>query len=486
MHVLGGSMTGMADQALRGPATTDEASRRRAALTAAAPAAAVAIAMVVLARSVTFGADARWLAALGKHIATTGRIPVGVPFAAADSSSWANVPVLGELVFYGIDAVGDWALPAALVLAAGTLLALLALEARSSGAGSLPTAATVIAVTCGALPTLGIVRAQLLAFVPAALLVVLLRRQHERPTRAIWLAVPLLVVWGNLHGSALVGVALLGAYLVASRIRVPGQAFTAVAVGLVGVLALAVNPAHVNTWRYYTSVLTNEAATRRQELWAPPSLDRPFDVTLIGVACVLILAVALSRAASAWEWVAIVGLGAGTLLSARNGFWLLVILFVPAALAFTRLAARGRAGEPGRHAVRLRPVDGVLVGLAALASVAMLAVRGGSFVPATLVDSVASQSTGMTVLAPGSLAEDLAAGGVRVWMSNPIDAFDRSDQADYLDYWHGVETASRVLEHVDVVVARTGSEGARLAMEHGFDAVAKADGYVVMKRHTTR
>ena len=41
------------------------------------------------------------------------------------------------------------------------------------------------------------------------------RRRHGRPTRRIWLAFPLLVVWANVHGSVALGallVMLLGAY----------------------------------------------------------------------------------------------------------------------------------------------------------------------------------------------------------------------------------------------------------------------------------
>ena len=128
-------MDDMADRVLRRQGPTRESGSSKPPLAAVAPVAAVAVITVVLATFATVGADARWLVALGEYIATSGRIPVGVPFATADSSSWANVPVLGELAFYGINSVAGWGLPAGLVLASGTLLVLLALEARSSGAG---------------------------------------------------------------------------------------------------------------------------------------------------------------------------------------------------------------------------------------------------------------------------------------------------------------------------------------------------------------
>src|SRR5580765_8334150 len=54
----------------------------------------------------TIGADARWLAALGGAIVSRGSIPDGVPFATAPSGDWANVPVLGELIFHALESAG--------------------------------------------------------------------------------------------------------------------------------------------------------------------------------------------------------------------------------------------------------------------------------------------------------------------------------------------------------------------------------------------
>src|SRR3954447_23263813 len=59
---------------------------------AAGPALCAAVAVV--------GADARWLAALGAAITHAGHIPASVPYAAAPSHDWVNVPALGELVFH--------------------------------------------------------------------------------------------------------------------------------------------------------------------------------------------------------------------------------------------------------------------------------------------------------------------------------------------------------------------------------------------------
>ena len=81
------------------------------------------------------GADARWLAALGATIVHVGSIPASIPYAAAPSHDWANVPVLGELIFHALDALGgDRALIAAQGVAVALTFALLVVDMRAGGA----------------------------------------------------------------------------------------------------------------------------------------------------------------------------------------------------------------------------------------------------------------------------------------------------------------------------------------------------------------
>ena len=57
---------------------------------------AVVIALItgLMAILATVGADARWLAALGRIIVAQRSIPDGIPFAAAPTSHWSNTLVL--------------------------------------------------------------------------------------------------------------------------------------------------------------------------------------------------------------------------------------------------------------------------------------------------------------------------------------------------------------------------------------------------------
>ena len=89
------------------------------------PALVVAALSCYLAPRALVGADTMWMVALGERVATTGSVPDGVPFAAADTSGWPNVPALGELLMYAVHSLSPVGLAVALLgLTAATLLLL--------------------------------------------------------------------------------------------------------------------------------------------------------------------------------------------------------------------------------------------------------------------------------------------------------------------------------------------------------------------------
>ena len=96
-----------------------------------------------------------------------------------------------------------------------------------------------------AAPALLIVRSQLfsLAFFP--LLVLLLREEARRPSRRVWLLVPLVALWSNLHGGVLLGIAVAGTYLLLSRARQQPVVAAGVLAGMA--IALFATPALAQT-----------------------------------------------------------------------------------------------------------------------------------------------------------------------------------------------------------------------------------------------
>src|SRR5438477_10877661 len=150
------------------------------------------------------GADARWLAALGSAIAEHHAIPDGVPFAAAPTAHWPNAIVAAELLFHGLEStLGDRGLMLAQMVAVGGALSVLSRDALAGGASAPATATALIVASLGALPSLVIARVQLFSLLLFPVLIALLRSQARRPTGRIWLVVPLIAVWSNLHGAAL-------------------------------------------------------------------------------------------------------------------------------------------------------------------------------------------------------------------------------------------------------------------------------------------
>jgi hypothetical protein len=413
----------------------------------------------LLAVFVMIGGDWDWLVALGDHVRSTGTIPDSVPFAAADTAGWHNVPVLAELLASLMHAAGARTVVFVHLVAVAVSLAVLAAAARSRGARDAAVAAALGGLVLGSLAALGIVRAQTLSLVPFALVVALVVRQHRRPDRGVWWAVPLVAVWGNLHGAALLGTCVLGAYLLLDRLRI--RPVETVAVGMASLAALCVTPQGWHTPSYYAQVFDNVSADRAEGLWARPSLSAPFDVLMLLAVAVLLVTMLRTRR-PLWEYVAVAGLCLATASAARHGVWLLFLLVV--------LAPRPATGEQGPKpagvAMAPRSLLAGAVGCVAAALVVSLplaAARGTSVLGAepVVVDQVArvagSVGDEAVVLAPSPLAEALAVAGVRLWAGNPLDAFRTPDQAAYLDFLDGRGSASRAVESSNVVVVREGS-----------------------------
>jgi hypothetical protein len=415
----------------------------------ALPAMVIAMILAVAALLDTVGADARWLAALGRVIVTRHGIPAGVPFASAPSVHWPNALVLAELLFNGLErGLGDRGLMLAQLLAVGFGLAVLARDALADGATANGTAAALLLAALGALPSLVIDRVQLFSLALFPLLVALLRSEARRPSRRIWLVVGVLALWSNLHGAALVGLLVTLAYLLLHRSRQEPR--TAAAVAVAATIALGLTPAFTGALTYYHGVLTNVAAQRGAGLWAPLSLSAPFDDVAILAAIALAWFLRRNRP-RLWELAVILGLAALSVQASRSAVWLLLFLVAPAARS---IAVRREWG----HLIPLTIA-------ASLATIAFAIGRGPLATRAdrTLVSRAVTLARGTPVLASDLLGEEVALDGGRILIGNPIDAFSRHDQATYIDWLQGARggTAALVPE-VRIVLVNRGSATERL------------------------
>ena len=429
---------------------------------------AVALGTALAAVAGTIGADARWLPALGRTIVDRGRIPDGVPYASAPSAEWHNVPVLAELTLHGLtSAAGNRGFLLAQVVAVAGGLAILGWDLRRAEADDFRGALVLLGLVIGALPALLVIRSQLFSLLLFPALVALLRREVRQPSTRVWLLLPLLALWSNLHGAVLVGLAVAAAYLVLERGR--REPFVAAAVLGGAAIAVCATPALEHTPDYYLGVLHNEAARRGEQLWAPLSLSSGFDLLFLAAAIPLVV-LALRARPALWEVVAIAALAVLSIRTPRSGVWLLFFAAVP--------AAQGLRLGPSRS-LRLAGPALALSGAIAVFGVVRGPLSTGAGKP--LLDQALQRARGTPILAEGVLAEQVALDGGQVWMSNPLDAFSHHDQRLYLDWLDGRTSGEAALRHASrVVLVSRHSDAARLTSHASLLRAAASDEHAIL------
>src|SRR5512134_1828357 len=208
-------------------------------------------------------------------------------------STWTDQQWLAQVFVYGVHALGGLALlsiaTAASVVAAFSIGAA---ASRSLGAGARAIWVMFLPVLVAA-PWAWSVRAQMLALPLYTGLLWLVASEARRPTRRVWLAFPLLVVWANVHGSVALGallVMLLGAYeLVRSRGRSGWRSILLVVLAPLAVLVTPYGPA--DTIRYYHLLLVDPPFAGRvtEWRWAAPAVNTAFFYVLVAIAVALLI-----------------------------------------------------------------------------------------------------------------------------------------------------------------------------------------------------
>ena len=432
--------------------------------------------VVALSFLTIIGADLMWAVAIGDIVRERAAVPDGIPFASAPQVEWRNPIVLSQLLLSLVHAAVPWGLLAFHLLIVGLTLTVLLAESRRMGGGDVRTTVVLGLTVIGCLSPFVVTRLPDLSLLPFVVAVAVMRRRHERPRRSVWWLVPLFALWGNLHGGVLVGIAVLGVFLLLSPGG--GRSLERVALGTVSVASLLLTPAGFGTPAYYLGVLTNEAAARKSDLWAAPDLGSPLDLAMLAAAAML-LAMCVRRGLPLWEWLATAGLVVATVLTARNGVWL--ILFVAPAAAGLR-SAGATTGRPPARPSWWWPVVGAAAAVSLLACAWQLDLRGEHAGPpgSSLVTTVRAVAGDRPVLADEPLAETLAQAGLTVWAANPIDAFTRDVQAQMLDFLDEGRVPPAASD-VDVAVVHDDLLPAVLA-RGGWVETARDGDYVVLTR----
>ena len=194
----------------------------------------------------------------------------------AHGRTWTDQQWLGQLAFYGAYVAGGvraaFALHAA-ALAASVGLALAVARRRGGSTRSVTWLALVsLVVVAWSSWTL---RVQSLVFPLFVVLLWLLAADSRRPSRRVFLALPIVVLWANLHGTAFLAaalVALRGASILLERESPWRRRIPRAAVLLASPALLLASPYGFQLVDYYHRLLLNPAFRQYVTEWAPTKL----------------------------------------------------------------------------------------------------------------------------------------------------------------------------------------------------------------------
>jgi hypothetical protein len=281
---------------------------------------------------------------------------------------WTNQQWGAQLVAYGTHALGGYGLlalvTAALVTAA---LVIAAVGARRLGAGPRAIVIVFFPVILAA-PWVWTVRAQVLVLPLYTALVWLLASQARAPTRRVYLALPILVLWANLHGSVTLAALLtmlLGAIeLVRSRGRSWLRSLALVLLPPLAVLATPYGP--LETARYYHLLLVDPPFPRDLVTeWRTSELGTDTVLFYMLAALALVVLALGRRRVTAFDAAALALTFAGAVSAIRGIPWFALACLVLLPVAIGRTLEESTPRAPRR-------VDAVL-SLAAVAVAAALA-----------------------------------------------------------------------------------------------------------------
>jgi hypothetical protein len=311
-----------------------------------------------------------WIALMaGREVAQHGIPHHETLTTVAHGRPWLDQQWLAQLGLYELERLGGLALigliDVALVLGSllGGVWAALRLGARlRSVAWILPLAAW------GMVSGLE-VRTQAFVYPLMVTLVYLLAGDARRPSRRVWWCLPIVVLWGNLHGSALMAaglVALRGLTVAWERrgelTRTPRAWVKPLGLVLGAPACLIANPYGLSSTSYYRATVFNPAFHKLIAEWEPVTHEVAMLIAVLLLSAVAIWGVVRHRDHTAlWERCALAVLAVGAFVAVRNVPW-----FALAALVLLPVWIDPSAPAPAWR-TRWGPV--LAVGVAALGAV---------------------------------------------------------------------------------------------------------------------
>jgi hypothetical protein len=334
---------------------------RRDAATAAAGAACLALLAIAGPNALV---QDSWLTLVAGRLVAHSGIPHHELLTVwAHGRTWIDQQWLAQLLFYKTYSLGGVRAVLALsALLSGIAWVFAVVLARLRGASGLAllvwAPATIVAA-----PWAWQARAQTFALPLFVCLLALVFSDSRKPSRRVFLALPLLALWGNLHGTAILGAGILGLHALVTARR---DVVRAVALGGGGILALAANPYGFGIASYYRTMTTDPPFASLVAEWkaSTPSLAvAPFYV----LALVSIVAAVRKRKELTGTELAVLAAMLVVAFDAKRSitwFALAALVLVPP-LVRVRWMPGMRFAAPARAGVLIGTVVVLAVGIAA-------------------------------------------------------------------------------------------------------------------------
>jgi hypothetical protein len=307
------------------------------------------LAAVVVAAPASMIAPDTWLALVdGRLIAQHGLPHVDHLTVWTAGVRWVDQQWLAQLGLYELVRAGGMKLAVAAALALDALALVGAVVgARRLGASARSVAAAaLIPIVVG--PWLLQARTQSFALPLFVAVYALLVADARRPSRRVFYAVPLLVLWANLHGSAVLGAGLL---LLHGALELTQRRPRGLIMLLAAPVTLLASPYGFSLVGYYHMMLIGSPLGGYVQEWGPTHIDAgtaPFFALAFGTVYLL---ARRSGAVSGFERVALPVLVFLGLVAARNTIWLGLACVISLPSLFD--AALGPAAELTRGLRRI-------------------------------------------------------------------------------------------------------------------------------------
>jgi hypothetical protein len=275
-----------------------------------------------------------WMALLSGRVVAQHGLPSHDPLTIwAHVRCWVVKEWLAQLVLYGLDRIGG--LP--LVMLVHALLVTLGLAgaavlARRLGGSARSVTWTALPVLVAYWPGAAVMRPQSFAYPLFVAVLWLLLDDLRLHSRRVYLVLPLLVFWANLHGSVIVGAALVAGYalveIAGSLWRKPRTVHARSLVLLVAPwLCILASPYATSLPHYYRTIFSSSFGSYVTE-WGPTTLTLVHaPVYLLALGGLWLLG-RTRRTASAFEQLAFAGLSLLALDAVRNAVWLALFALV--------------------------------------------------------------------------------------------------------------------------------------------------------------